>query len=159
MIAVNKWDLARDLTATGEYADYLTKVIPELDYVPVAFMTARGGKNIDAAVDVATRMHKQALTRVGTGQLNAALEHVLALRGPSAKHGTRPVKIFYATQVGTAPPTIVFFCNDGSLVREDYRRFMENRLREMLPFDEVPMRLLFRNRRENEARDRSEPRP
>ena len=159
VIAVNKWDLARDLTATGEYADYLTKVIPELDYVPVAFMTARDGKNIDAAVDVATRMHKQALTRVGTGQLNAALEHVLALRGPSAKHGTRPVKIFYATQVGTAPPTIVFFCNDGSLVREDYRRFMENRLREMLPFDEVPMRLLFRNRRENEARDRSEPRP
>ena len=146
VIAVNKWDLARNLTTTGEYADYLTKVLPELDYAPVAFITATDGKNIDAAVDVATRMHVQARTRVGTGKLNAALEHILKLRGPSAKHGTRPVKVYYATQVSTEPPTIVFFCNDASQVRADYRRFMENRLRELLPFDEVPMRLLFRNR-------------
>ena len=121
-------------------------MIPELDYAPVAFITATTGKNIDAAVDLAARLHKQSHTRVGTGRLNAAMEHVLKLRGPSAKRGTRPVRIYYATQVSVAPPTIVLFCNDASLVREDYRRFMENRLRELLPYDEVPMRLLFRSR-------------
>ncbi len=147
VIAVNKWDLARDLTDTERYAAYLTGVLPEVDYAPIVFMTARDGKNIDAAVDVALRLHRQANTRIGTGPLNAALEHVLAERGPSAKRGQRQVKIYYATQVGIAPPTIVFFCNKASLVDEQYRRFMENRLRDLLPFNEIPMRLLFRDRK------------
>lgn len=146
ILTVNKWDLAVGQAETSAYDDYLTKILPEVDFAPIVFTTARDGRNVDAAVDAALMLFRQANTRVGTGQLNAALESVLALRGPSPKRGTKAVKIYYATQVGVAPPTIVFFCNDAALVGEDYRRFMENRLREMLPYEEVPIRMLFRTR-------------
>lgn len=151
LLAVNKWDLARGKAAAEEYGNYLAQVMPMLSYAPIAFMTAKTGKNVGAAVDAAINLFKQATTRVSTGRLNKAMETLLALRAPTAGHGARPVKIFYATQISTAPPTIVFFCNDPTLVSENYRRFMENRLREMLPFKEVPIRLYFRSRHESPA--------
>jgi GTP-binding protein len=144
VLTVNKWDLAQDLTTPQKYAEYLTRVLPALSYAPVAFITATTGRKVDAAVDAALGLHRQAHTRVPTARLNAALQEILALRGPSPKHGTKPVKIYYATQVAVAPPTVVFFCNDPGLVREDYRRFMQNRLRELTPLKEVPLRLWFR---------------
>ncbi len=144
VLTVNKWDLARDLTTAGEFGQYLTRVLPALTYAPAAFVTATTGRNVDAAVEVALSLYRQAHTRVTTARLNGALKEILTLRGPSAKHGTRPVKIYYATQVAVAPPTIVFFCNNPALVRDDYRRFMRNRLRELTPFKEVPLRLWFR---------------
>jgi len=144
LLTVNKWDLAQDLTTPQVYGQYLTRVLPALSYAPAAFVTATTGRKVDAAVGVALSLHRQAHTRVPTARLNSALQEILALRGPSAKHGTKPVKIYYATQVGVAPPTIVFFCNDPGLVRDDYRRFMQNRLRGLTPFKEVPLRLWFR---------------
>ncbi|NLG44689.1 MAG: ribosome biogenesis GTPase Der [Phycisphaerae bacterium] len=146
VIAINKWDLAKDQATTGQFADYLTETIPWLRYAPIIFMTAKTGHNVQAAVDVAASLHKQAQTRVGTGKLNQALQKILEQRGPSAKHGTQPVKVYYATQVAVAPPTVVFFCNNAGAVTENYRRYMENRLREHLPFSEIPVRLLFRTR-------------
>ncbi|MFH1746456.1 MAG: ribosome biogenesis GTPase Der [Planctomycetota bacterium] len=150
VLTINKWDLAKDRATSADYADYLTRIIPALRYSPITFITATTGKNIDASVDVALSLYKQALTRVTTGRLNQILQVILEARGPSAKHGTRPVKVYYATQVSTAPPTIVLFCNDPALVSDNYRRFMENRLRELLPFNEIPMRLLFRARHEKD---------
>jgi GTP-binding protein len=146
VITINKWDLAKDQATTGQFADYLTEVIQPLRYAPITFMTAKTGHNVQAAVDVAASLHKQAHTRVGTGKLNQALQTILEQRGPSAKHGTQPVKVYYATQVALAPPTVVFFCNNAGAVTENYRRYMENRLREYLPFKEIPIRLLFRTR-------------
>lgn len=148
IIAINKWDLAKDRANADDFGEYLTRVLPALTYAPITFITAKTGKNVDAAVDVALSLHKQAHTRISTGPLNRALQEILALRGPSPKRGTKPIKIYYATQVGTAPPTLVIFCNDPGLVRDDYRRFLENRLREHLPLSEIPFRLWFRPHRE-----------
>ncbi len=147
VLTINKWDLAKDRAEASEYGEYLTRVMPALSYAPITFVTATARRNVDATVDVAISLHKQAQLRVPTAQLNETLQAILALRGPSAKHGTKPVRIYYATQIATAPPTIVFFCNDPALVRTDYRRFMENRLRELLPFKEIPLRLWFRAHR------------
>ena len=151
LIAVNKWDLARDRATPGQYEEYLARVMPALRWAPITFLTATTGYNVDAAVEVALTLHRQSHTRVPTARLNEALQTVLEQRGPSPKRGTRPVKVYYATQVATAPPTIVFFCNDPALVTENYRRFMENRLRELLPFKDIPTRLWFRPRRESRA--------
>lgn len=147
MIVINKWDLVKGRASAEEFGDYLTQIMPIYNYAPITFVTAKTGKNIDAAVDVALGLYKQTNIRVTTSQLNKALELVIAQRGPSAKHGTKPVKIYYGTQVSTAPPAIVFSCNRAESVTENYRRFMENRLRELLPFREVPMRLMFRSHR------------
>ncbi len=147
VLVINKWDLAKGRAVSEDYGEYLDKVLPELSYAPVTFVTAAKGKNVPATIDVAQAMFRQASTRVGTGQLNEALTRALDVRGPSPKRGVKPPKIFYATQVGVRPPTIVLFVNDPSLIGEGYRRFLLNRMRESLPFEEIPIRLLFRARR------------
>ncbi len=146
LLAINKWDLVKGRAGAEDYADYLAKVLPHAPYAPISFMTAQDGRNIGAAVEAAQTLHNQALQRMSTARLNEALQLILSVRGPSAKRGTKQVKIYYATQISTTPPTIVFFCNDPNAVTENYRRFMENRLRELTPFKEVPLRLLFRPR-------------
>ncbi|MEW6199755.1 MAG: ribosome biogenesis GTPase Der [Planctomycetota bacterium] len=146
VLAVTKWDLARDKTTAAEFGEYLTRVLPALNFAPVVFLAARTGENVQAAVDVALSLHAQANIRLPTAGLNEVLQEILALRGPSPKRGTKPLKIYYATQVAVAPPTIVLFCNQPRRVREDYRRFLLNRLRERTPFKEVPVRLWFRPR-------------
>jgi GTP-binding protein len=148
LVGINKWDLAVGQAEASDYAEYLEQAMPALSWAPLVFMTAQTGRNVGNAVDIALGLHDQTRTRVPTAALNTALEEILQLRAPSAGHGARPVRIYYATQVSIAPPTIVFFCNDPALVTENYRRFMENRLRERLPFREVPMRLWFRPRRQ-----------
>ena len=146
VIAINKWDLAKGRASAEDFGHYLTEILPMYTYAPVTFITAKTGRNVLATVEVAQSLFKQARTRLTTGQLNRVLRLILEARGPSAKHGTKPVKIYYGTQVATAPPTVVFFCNSPDNVTENYRRFMENRLREVTAFKEVPIRLLFRPR-------------
>jgi len=150
ILVVNKWDLAKGKSDTEAYGDYLTKTLRELDYAPIAFTTAETGRNIDSTIDLASEMYKQSCHRVGTGELNRALEVALAANAPRAKRGTRRPKFFYATQVSTSPPTIIIFVNHPSAVKLDYQRFLINRFRESLPFDEIPIRLVFKARRQAE---------
>ncbi|MDX2197749.1 MAG: ribosome biogenesis GTPase Der [Phycisphaerae bacterium] len=158
VITVNKWDIAKGKAGTDEYADYITRVMPIYPFAPLTFITAKEGRNVQATVDVALSLHNQAQTRVSTSKLNRALEAVIALRDPSPKHGTKAIRMYYATQVDVAPPTVVFSCNNADQITENYRRFMENRLRELLPFREIPIRMLFRShhgRDESESKQRS----
>ena len=151
VLVINKWDLAKGKAAAEEYGEYLTKVLPELSYAPLAFTTASEGKNIQSTIDLAASLFKQANTRVTTGQLNRAIEATIAELQPTAgKQGAEP-KIYYATQIDVCPPTVVLFVNQPALVRENYRRFLANRFREMLPFPEIPVRLLWRVRKSNDA--------
>lgn len=150
VLVVNKWDLVAGRATPEDFAHYLTQVIPYMRYAPIVLITAKTGQNLRKAVDTALSLYDQANTRVTTGQLNSALEAVLAERGPSAKRGTKRVRIYYATQTGVSPPTVVFFCNDPSAVQENYRRYMENRLRTILPFREIPIRMMFRGRGKGE---------
>mgnify|MGYP006278571611 CR=1 FL=1 len=146
LFVVNKWDLAKDVASGEDYAEYLAKTFPSLSYAPVSLTQADEGVNVRETIELAEELFRQAQARVNTGQLNAALERILAQRGPSHKRGTRPPKIYYAAQVATAPPTIICFVNDVRSFDESYRRFLLNQFRERLPFAEVPIRLIFRPR-------------
>jgi GTP-binding protein len=150
VIVVNKWDLAKGKAGAEEYGDYLAKSMPHMAYAPVAFTTATEGRNIKSTIDLAQSLFNQARMRVTTGQLNRLIEEAVEAQQPMAsKHGAQP-KIYFATQISTCPPTIVLFVNNPALVREQYRRFMEKRVRESLPFEEVPVRLIWRERESNE---------
>ena len=165
VLVVNKWDLARGRASSDGYGEYLTKTMPMLDYAPIAFATATEAKNVQSVLDLARTLQKQADIRVETARLNDVLSQILATRGPSPKRGGRRPKIYYGTQIGTSPPTIVLFVNDPALIQPEYQRFLVNRLRERLPFDEVPIRLLFRSRRgagqdaRTDARERGSRKP
>jgi GTP-binding protein len=157
IIVVNKWDLARvkaaemggenvdDEKLMEEFGTYLEAELPQLDYAPVAFVTAKDGRNIQAVVDLAQHLYKQANERVGTGRLNAAVKAIFEEKVPSTPTGRR-AKIYYATQSDVSPPTIVLFVNKPEYVDENYQRFMINRFRERLPFEEVPIKLVVRGK-------------
>ena len=144
VIVVNKWDLAKDRAATGDYEDYLTKLLPGLKYAPIAFTTATQAKNVQATLDLSTELFKQANTWITTGRLNKAFETVRSERAAPGKRGAKWPRIYYVTQVAVNPVTIMMFVNDPGLFDENYRRFVTNRLRDLLPIAEVPIRLIAR---------------
>lgn len=151
VIVINKWDLAAGKATQEDYKTYLDEMLPHLAYAPISFSSAKEGVNLHATVALAEQLHAQASERVTTGQLNQAIEQILALRGPSHKRGTKPPKLYYATQVATQPPTIACFVNAVESFDPTYQRFFLNELRARLPFAEVPIRLLFRPRRQRPA--------
>ena len=152
VIVVNKWDLARGAAAGEDYAEYFAKTFPQLSYAPISLTTAVSGENVRQTIDLAEQLFDQANLRVETAALNVVIAEILALRGPSHKPGTKPPKILYVSQVATAPPTIVCFVNDVRSFERNYERFLVNRFRERLPFAEVPIRVLFRQRRPSRKR-------
>ena len=146
ILVVNKWDLGLEAEMTTEkWVEYFGISFPSLSYMPVAFITAKDAKNIRGVVNLASAIFKQARERVSTSKLNAVIREAIELKQPPFKANRRP-KIFYATQVATEPPTIVLKCNDSTLFTPEWKRYLINTLREELPFEEVPIRLLFRAR-------------
>jgi GTP-binding protein len=145
IIIVNKWDLARNVATTDDYRDYLTKLLPGLRYAPIAFTTASEAKNVQSVLDLAAEIFKQATTWIATPQLNRAFSIIKEQQSGAGKRGTGLPKTYYATQVAVNPITILMFVNKPGLFDDNYRRFMVGRLQEMLPIEEVPIRLLARS--------------
>jgi GTPase len=143
IIVVNKWDLVGDKASSEQFEEYIGKIFPLLDYAPITFMSAQQNVNINETIRLAETMRDQAATRVPTGQLNQAVEEILALRGPSSPTAQK-VKVYYATQIDIKPPTLVLFVNNPELITEEYRRFFIRQLRLRLPFSEVPVKLHVR---------------
>ncbi|MFO7900690.1 MAG: GTP-binding protein, partial [Planctomycetota bacterium] len=142
VIVVNKWDLAEGVD-TGEYLAYISQWLPGLAFAPVCFISALRGERVGETIDVARSLWKQARTRVPTAELNKVIEDLKGLRAPTAKASRRP-KIYYGTQVDTAPPTIVLFVNSPRNFSGGHRRAIENFFRERLPFREIPIRVRYK---------------
>ena len=176
VLVINKWDLAQktlqeqvrgkavegdsaprkdftkfdDRGVMEEYRKYLDEELKHLDFAPIAFVTAKEGKNVQAVIDLAQHLYKQAHTRVTTHKLNTTVRALLAERRPSTPTGRR-ARIYYVTQTAVAPPTIVLFVNNPEFVNATYQRFMVNRFRELLPYPEVPIQLAVRQRERQAA--------
>ncbi len=148
IIVVNKWDLAKDSAVTEDYQEYLTKMLPGLKYTPIAFTTATEAKNIQSVLDLSMELFKQANTWIPTARLNKAFDAIKEEKIGTAKGKKKGwPKFYYATQIAINPITILMFVNRPELFDENFRRFIINRLRTMLPIEEVPIRLLTRPHR------------
>ncbi len=159
MIVVTKWDLVEgrknkkgQTINTDHYMKYLQDELPGLSFCPVAFSSAVDRIGIEEVIDTAFELFEQARTRVSTSELNRAVRAILEQRGPSSALGTR-AKILYLSQVGVEPPTIVMVVNKLAMFIGEYERFLLNRLREVTPFAEVPIRLILRERKRAELQD------
>ena len=146
IFVINKWDLARDVAEPDDFLEYIAREFQQLTFAPILFVSALEGLNIEALVVLAAQLHAQANTRVGTGELNSIIGEIIEKRGPSHKAGTKPPKVFYASQVATDPPTIVLMVNSTASFDNNYERFLMNRFHEVMPFSEVPIRLLLRGK-------------
>jgi len=142
---VNKWDLAEADHSEETYASYFDDQLKELSDAPIVFTSATQAEGLKEALDMAAALHDQAHHRVATGELNQAIETIMSERGPRSKGG-KPGKVFYATQTGVDPPTLVLFVNDAEVFDDNYKRFLINRFRDLLPFPEVPIKLRIRDR-------------
>jgi GTPase len=152
IFVVNKWDLMKKTTPTGDMADYVRATFPSLDHVPIAFITAKSGKNVQAVLNLAQVLHKQASARVTTGELNRVLRQAIEANPPPLRQNRR-AKIFYATQVAANPPTIVLFTNDPVLFDNTYLRYLLRTFRDQLPFQEVAIRMELRKRAQGQIPD------
>ncbi|MCH8342821.1 MAG: ribosome biogenesis GTPase Der [Planctomycetes bacterium] len=146
VIVVNKWDLVDEGVSPKDYLKYLTQQLRGLDYAPIVFISAKEGQGVRDVVAMAFNLHRQASHFEPTSRLNEVISSILQRRGPSSKLGTQ-AKILYACQIGSSPPTIVLVVNQPKLFRGAYERYLINRLREALPYSEVPIRLLLRKRK------------
>jgi GTP-binding protein len=148
VLVANKWDLAVERIATGDFTTYLARALPGVGYAPIVYTTAKEARNVQSALDVAQSLLRQASQRVGTSELNRVLEEALRRRSPPPHKG-RIGRILYATQAEIRPPTMVLFINDRKLFPAAYLRYLENRMREELAFREIPVRLVLRGRDED----------
>jgi GTP-binding protein len=151
IFVVNKWDLVKDVLPTEKMGNYIRAVFPMLDHVPIAFITAKKGKNVLRLLQLALQLHKQAGTRISTGDLNRAIRDAVEANAPPMRNNRQP-KILYATQIGTHPPTIVLFTNGPELFDDTYVRYLTKYLRDTFPFPEVAIRLVLRAKGEGGGR-------
>jgi GTP-binding protein len=158
IFVVNKWDLLKSQLATSEFGDYLRRVFPSLDFVPIAFITARDGKNVQQVLDLAQNLHKQASTRVGTGELNRVVQETYAAQSPPLRQN-RQGRIYYATQAATNPPLIVLFTNGPQLFDNTYQRYLLKNLRDHLPFHDVAIKMYLRSKPRAEVKEEATPKP
>jgi GTP-binding protein len=149
VFVVNKWDLMAPMP-TERMARYVKATFPSLDHVPIAFITAKSGRNVQAVLNLCGTLHKQASARVGTGDLNRVVKEAL-LRNPPPMRQNRRAKVYYATQVGTNPPTIVLFTNGPELFDPPYLKYLLNTFRDQLPFQEVSIKLHVRLRKREDG--------
>ena len=145
VIAVNKWDIVEGKTHKS-FDDFVTLVRRDLqfvDYAPVVSISAKTGQRVPRVLELAVDVWGERRRRSGTGERNRLLAAAVERNPPAIVRGRR-AKVRYATQVGVAPPTFVFFASDPASLHFSYRRYLENRLREAYGFDGTPIRLVFR---------------
>ncbi|MGL4419922.1 MAG: ribosome biogenesis GTPase Der [Gemmataceae bacterium] len=146
VFVINKWDLVRHAMETERMADYIRKVFPMLDYVPIAFVTAKQGKNAIRVLNLASQLHKQSGYRIPTGELNRILRAAMDASAPPVIRYNRLPKVYYAAQVAGHPPTVALVTNGPDLFEGTYLRYLTKTLRDSGPFGEVPIKMILRTR-------------
>lgn len=146
ILVFNKWDLVdKDDKTMQVFTEQVYQELKFLSYAPLIFTSAVTGKRVMEIFDMVEFVAEEHAKRISTGLLNDVIEEAVALSAPPSDKGKR-LKIFYATQVGVKPPTIVFFVNDPQLMHFSYLRYLENNLRNAFGFNGTSLKLLVRER-------------
>lgn len=147
VVLVNKWDLVENKeTMTMEHYRkmILAKTAPFTDY-PIIFISAETKQRIFKAIEMAVDVYNRKQTKISTSELNNVFLPITENTPPPSYKG-KYVKIKYITQIPTMVPSFAFFCNLPQYVKEPYKRFIENKLREMYDLNGVPIRIYFRKK-------------
>jgi len=146
IVVVNKWDLAaKDDKASAKYQKEAGEKAPFLKFVPFLFTSALTGQRVTRVLEVLLEVEQERAKRIATSEVNERLGELVARRQPPQAAG-REVKLNYATQVETAPPTIVVFGNNPDLVEEHYVRYLHNGFRAAWGFKGNPLRIVMRRK-------------
>jgi GTP-binding protein len=147
VVLVNKWDLLKD-KGTNSVRDFerdLREKMAPFNDVPIIFTSATTKQRVLKALETAVEVHENRVKKIPTSKLNDFVLDVIDETPPPSVKG-KWIKIKYCTQLPTHSPSFAFFCNLPQYIREDYKRFLENKLRERFDFTGVPIRIFFRKK-------------
>ncbi|WP_040191655.1 ribosome biogenesis GTPase Der [Clostridium culturomicium] len=148
MVIVNKWDLIeKDDKTMNEYKANISSGLKFMPYASFLFISALTGQRVNKVLSMANECYANYSKRISTGILNDVVSKAVLMNEPPIV-ALRRMKIFYVTQIGTKPPTFIFFVNDPALLHFSYERYLENKLRESFDFKGTGIKLIFRQRKE-----------
>ncbi len=148
IIVYNKWDLVdKDDKTMSNITKEIRKQFVYLDYAPIAFVSAKQAKRIETLLPLIDQVYENLNRHIKTNVLNEVILDA-QLANPAKPHNGKKLKIYYASQVSTAPCTIVLFVNDPELMHFSYERYIENSLREAFDFTGVPIQIICRKKPE-----------
>ena len=143
VVVVNKWDLVdKNKVSMKSMKEELYAELPFLSYAPIEFVSALTGQRTTKILEISDTIYEEYTKRISTVLLNTVLKEAVLMNNPPTRKG-RVVKINYATQVSTAPPKFVLFCNYPELIHFSYARYIENKFREAFGFDGSPILISF----------------
>lgn len=151
IIILNKWDLAPIEMTELDHIEEITKErLKAIDYAPVLTISGLTGKRVNRIFDKIESVYKNYTTKIPTSELNKFLEDMKKDYAPPVYKG-KEVKFFYISQPFIKPPTFIIFTNSSKGIPENYRRYIEKRLRDTYGFEGVPLKLKFRDREGQEV--------
>ena len=149
IVIMNKWDkVEKNGYTINDYKKVLQDKLSFMSYYKPLFISALSGKRLEKIMPTVNEVYENNSKRITTGTLNEVIQQAILAQEPPTQKGKR-LKILYATQAETNPPTFVVFVNDATLVHFSYQRFLENRLRQAINFEGTPIKLIFKNRKED----------
>jgi len=146
IVLANKWDEGQKLYTKEEFEHRLELKMNYLNYCPVLYVSGKTGKNVTKIFDVIESLRKQYEIKITTGALNRAFEHIIN-NHPLPIYKGQEIKMYYATQVHSSPPSFIVFCNYPKQVHFSYQRYLINSLRKIFKLHEVPIRVIFKGRK------------
>ncbi len=144
VIVMNKWDLVeKDTNTINKYNFKLNEDLKFMDYILPIYISAKTGQRTDKILDLAKKALENSQRRISTGQLNDLILDCVRASEPPSVNGKR-LKIRYATQLGTNPPSFILFVNESALMHFSYKRYLENCIRKAYDFSGTPIKILTR---------------
>ena len=146
VILVNKWDLIeKDSNTLKEYREFIQERIAPFNDIPILFISALTKQRISDVLSTAMQVYENRIQRIPTGKLNEVMLDAIESFPPPATKG-KYIKIKYVTQLPTPTPVFAFFANLPQYIKEPYKRYLENKLRENFNLTGVPIVLVFRDK-------------
>ena len=147
VVVVNKWDLVeKDNNTHKEFEKLIRSRIAPFDDVPIIFTSVINKQRVFKVLETAKQVYESRSRHISTSELNEMLLPIVKEQNPPPSVKGKWIKIKYITQLPTRYPQFVFFCNLPQYIRDPYKRFVENRIREMWDFHGVPMTIYFREK-------------
>ena len=139
VLVLNKWDLLTAESPRDAVLAAFRSALPRLAFAPLLPVSARTGRGVERLPSLLRAVYEAYQTRIPTARLNRVIGEAVDRHHPPSIKGRR-LRIHYATQVGSGPPTFALFVNDPQLMTPSYTRYLENRLRETFPLEGTPVR-------------------
>ena len=146
VIVVNKWDLIEKSSNTSKaYEDNLRATLAPFNDIPIVFTSVLNMQRIQKVLDSAILVNENIRRRITTSELNDFLQEIIEVSPPPSYKG-KYIKVKYITQLPTKFPAIAFFASNAKYIRDPYKRFLENKIRERFDFTGVPISIYFREK-------------